>query len=121
MTLFLEWTRGSWREEQRRSPRASPRRPSKCSGTTLAGPALARPHKAGSLLCVLVNVSGMVPACCYRNFSLLSFGEEAEEDEEETMVVSKVGFGTSVLHTPLPSREQSGIHPIIYMYTQVQA
>ena len=26
-----------------------------------------------------------------RNFSLLSFGEEAEEDEEETMVVSKVG------------------------------
>ena len=45
----------------------------------------------------------MVPTC-YRNFSLLSFGEEAEEDEEETMVVSKVSFGTSLLHTPLPPK-----------------
>ena len=26
----------------------------------------------------------------YRNFSLLSFGDEAEEDEEEIAVVSKV-------------------------------
>ncbi len=26
-----------------------------------------------------------------RNFSLLSFGEEAEEDEEETLAASKVG------------------------------
>lgn len=27
---------------------------------------------------------------CIRNFSLLSFGEEAEEDEEEVTTVSKV-------------------------------
>ena len=30
---------------------------------------------------------------CVRNFSLLSFGEEAEEDEEETNEASKVGGG----------------------------
>ena len=48
----------------------------------------------------------MVSACCYRNFSLLSFGEEAEEDEEETMVVSKVGFGISVLHTLSPQENK---------------
>ena len=54
-------------------------------------------------MCVLVNVSGTVPSCCCRNFSLLSFGEEAEEDEEETMVVSKVSL---VHHFSIPLSPQ---------------
>ena len=37
---------------------------------------------------VFLCVSSFPPST--RNFSLLSFGEEAEEDEEETMAASKV-------------------------------
>ena len=41
-----------------------------------------------------------IPTCYHRNFSLLSFGEEAEEDEEETMVVSKVRYTASPYPSP---------------------
>lgn len=40
---------------------------------------------------VTLSLNLTVVVTIARNFSLLSFGEEAEEDEEETMVVSKVG------------------------------
>ena len=36
--------------------------------------------------------------CVFRNFSLLSFGEEAEEDEEETSQASKVGINWGITH-----------------------
>ena len=39
------------------------------------------------------------PFSIYRNFSLLSFGDEAEEDEEEITVVSKVHLGVPDLNT----------------------
>jgi len=40
---------------------------------------------------VTLSLNLTVVVMIARNFNLLSFGEEAEEDEEETMVVSKVG------------------------------
>ena len=56
---------------------------------TLSAPGIILYYNFTSVACLLfltLNYSLAV----HRNFSLLSFGDEAEEDEEEIVVVSKV-------------------------------